>query len=171
MLKHSLLLLAIPMVLGSASLLSQEKSQDKAAYVPVTRFDPKRDAARDIQEATVEAERTGRRILLDVGGDWCIWCRRLDSLFVANKDLAELLHKEFVVVKVNWSKENKNEAVLSRYPKIPGYPHLFVLDGNGKLLHSQDTGQLESGNHHDRDKVMGFLKKWGPGAAKSEKGS
>ncbi len=82
---------------------------------------------------------------------------------MANKDLAETLHKEFVVVKVNWSKENKNEAVLSRYPKIPGYPHLFVLDSNGKLLHSQDTSELESGKGHDQDKVMAFFKKWGSG--------
>ena len=79
--------------------------------------------------------------------------------------------KNYVVVKVNYSKENKNEAVLSRYPRIPGYPHLFVLNSNGKLLHSQDTGQLESGNHHDRDKVMAFLKQWGAASGKSNEGS
>jgi thiol:disulfide interchange protein len=144
---------------------------EKDVYIPPTKFDPKRDAEKDIQHAVAEAQRTGKRILLDVGGDWCIWCRRLDSLFAANKDLAGTLHQEFVVVKVNYSKENKNEAVLSRYPKIPGYPHLFVLDSDGKLLHSQDTGQLESGNHHDHDKVMAFLKKWGPNSLKGGKGS
>jgi hypothetical protein len=63
-------------------------------------------------------------------------------------------------VKVNFSEENKNEKVLSRYPKIEGYPHIFVLEKNGKLLHSQDTGLLESGDHHDHDKVLAFLKKW-----------
>ena len=63
-------------------------------------------------------------------------------------------------MKVNYSKENKNEEVLSQYPRIAGYPHLFVLDSDGKLLHSQDTGELESGDHHDRDKVFNFLKEW-----------
>jgi len=82
---------------------------------------------------------------------------------VSNKDLSEGLHKGFLVVKVNWSKENKNEAVLSRYPKIPGYPHLFVLDRNGKLLHSQDTSELESGKGYDHARVTAFLKKWGSG--------
>jgi thioredoxin-related protein len=165
--KRSLFLIVFSMLLGFGSGIAQEKSQAKAAYVPATKFDPGRDAAKDIKDATVEAKRTGRRILLDVGGEWCIWCRRLDSLFVANKGLAETVHKEFVVVKVNYSKENKNEAVLSQYPKIPGYPHLFVLDSNGKLLHSQDTSELESGNHHDHDKVMTFLKKWAPPPVKS----
>lgn len=128
----------------------------------VDRFDPKRDAAKDIQNAVVEAKQTGKRVLLDVGGEWCIWCHRLDTLFATHPDLNKFLHKNFVVVKVNYSKENKNEKVLSRFPKIPGYPHLFVLDGSGKLLCSQDTGELESGKGHDPDKVMTFLKKWAP---------
>jgi hypothetical protein len=51
---------------------------------------------------------------------------------------------------------------LSRYPKIPGYPHLFVLDSTGKFLHSQGTGELEVGDHHDREKVLSFLKAWAP---------
>ncbi len=167
MINRLMALFVVCLLLGMVSATAQEKPQEKSVYVPVTKFDPTRDAAKDIQDAVVEARRTGKRILLDVGGNWCIWCRRLDSLFVANKDLDELLHREFVPVKVNWSKENKNEAVLSQFPKIPGYPHLFVLDSDGKLLHSQDTSELESGNHHDHDKVMAFLKKWGSSSAKS----
>jgi hypothetical protein len=66
------------------------------------------------------------------------------------------------MVKVNWSPENKNEAVLSQYPKIPGYPHLFVLDATGKLVRSQDTGELEAGKGHDPEKVRAFLKRWAP---------
>ena len=66
------------------------------------------------------------------------------------------------MVKVNYSPENKNEKLLSHYPRVPGYPHLFILDGNGKLLHSHDTGELESGRHHDREKVFSFLREWAP---------
>jgi thiol:disulfide interchange protein len=130
------------------------------SYRAVAKFDPARNADRDIREAIVEAKRTNRRVLLDVGGEWCVWCRRLDSLFVTDRALAAFRDMHFVTVKVNYSKENKNEAVLSRYPKIPGYPHLFVLDKEGKLLCSQDTGVLESGKGHDPAKVRGFLREW-----------
>ena len=123
-------------------------------------FDPKRDAAKDIDNAVKKAKKDDKRVLIDVGGEWCPWCHKLEEFFDANKDAKEFRDKNFVTVKVNFSQENKNEKVLSRYPKIPGYPHLFVLDGNGKLLQSQDTGLLESGDHHDHDKVMAFLKKW-----------
>ena len=124
------------------------------------KFDPKRDSAKDIDSAIVKARKENKRIILDVGGEWCPWCKKLDQFFIDNKDCADILRKKFVVVKVNFSQENKNERVLSRYPKINGYPHLFVLDKDGKLLHSQDTGLLETGDHHDHDKVIEFLKKW-----------
>jgi thioredoxin-related protein len=129
-------------------------------------YDPKRDTQADIDLALRRARQDGRRILLQVGGEWCVWCRRLDTLFATRADLSGFLHRNFVVVKVNYSKENKNEAVLSRYPKIPGYPHLFVLGSDGKLLHSQDTGALESGKGHDPDKVLAFLERWAPAGKK-----
>jgi thiol:disulfide interchange protein len=142
--------------------VSQTASATSSLYVPVTRFDPSRDAARDIADALTEARRSGRRVLLDVGGEWCIWCHRFDTLFVVHPDLAALMHAGFVVVKVNYSNENKNAEVLSRYPKVPGYPHLFVLEKDGTLLRSQNTGELESGRGHDPVKVRAFLQAWAP---------
>ncbi len=154
------LMLALSVVTGDS--LAQSPTPFGAGYSPVTTFDPQRDAAKDIADALREAKRSDRRVLLDVGGEWCIWCHRLDTLFMRHPALAEYLHSNYVVVKVNYSKENKNEAVLSRYPKIPGYPHLFVLAKDGALLHSQDTGELESGKGHDPAKIRTFLEAWSP---------
>jgi hypothetical protein len=64
------------------------------------------------------------------------------------------------MVKINFSDENKNEPLLSRYPPVAGYPHIFVLDKDGKFLHSQDTGKLEEGKSYNLDKFMAFLKEW-----------
>jgi thioredoxin-related protein len=129
-------------------------------YVPVHKYDPARDAARDIAEAAAEASRTNKRVLVEVGGEWCIWCHIMDDFFEQNKELLDLREKNFVMVKVNFSEENKNEQVLSRYPEIRGYPHLFVLDGDGKLLHSQDTAELEEGKGYNLAKFTAFLQKW-----------
>jgi thiol:disulfide interchange protein len=145
-----------------AAVSAQGSAASPTVYSPVTVFDPARDAAQDVRLAVAEAKRTGKNVLLDVGGEWCIWCRRLDSLFVRRADLAEARERWYVTVKVNYSKENKNEKLLSAYPKIPGYPHLFVLDASGKLLQSQDTGALESGKGHDPEKIMTFLRRWAP---------
>ena len=128
-------------------------------------FDPKRDAAKDIELGVKLAQKQNKNVILDVGGNWCPWCLKLDEFFKSNKEAASILKQSYVVVKVNMSPENENKEVLSRYPKIEGYPHLFVLDKEGKLIHSQDTGLLETGDHHDPAKVIPFLKKWAPKAS------
>src|SRR5689334_12546303 len=103
------------------------------------KFDPARDAAKDVAAAVATAKAQGKRVIVDVGGEWCVWCHILDRFVDDNADVRALRDANYVWLKVNWSKENKNEALLARWPAIKGYPHLFVLDGNGKLLHSQDT--------------------------------
>lgn len=143
-------------------LASQLYSQDSLAF---PRFDPARNAEKDLENAIVEATKQQKRILIDVGGEWCIWCRRLDSLFLNTPELLKYLQEHYILVKVNVSKENRNEAFLACFPKIEGVPHLFVLDANGTLLHSQDTGELElppssPRKGHDKAKVLSFLKKW-----------
>ena len=140
---------------------SQTAAQSKK-YIPVSKYDPKRDAAVDIQDAIGEAQRTNRRILLEVGGEWCSWCHTLDRFFDANTDLLALREKNFVTVKINFSEENGNKEVLSRYGEISGYPHIFVLDSDGKLLQSQGTGVLESGKSYDLEKLTAFITKWAP---------
>ncbi|HJU55312.1 MAG TPA: thioredoxin family protein [Pyrinomonadaceae bacterium] len=137
-----------------------EASSEK--YVPVHKYDPARDAARDVAEAAAEASRTNKRVLVEVGGEWCIWCHIMDDFFEKNRELLDLREKHFVMVKVNFSDENKNEQLLSRYPEIQGYPHLFVLDRDGKLLHSQDTAELEQGKSYNLAKFTAFLQKWAP---------
>lgn len=126
------------------------------------RFDPARDPAQDVAAAVAQAQAQGKRVLVDVGGEWCSWCHIMDRFFAADDEARELRERGFVLVKVNYSPQNKNQAFLSRYPRIAGYPHLFVLGPDGKLLHSQDTGELEAGKGYDRDKMLGFLRNWTP---------
>lgn len=133
------------------------------SYQPVTKFDPTRDAAKDLELALAEASRTNKRVLLDVGGVWCIWCKRLDEFIESNSTVKAAFERNFVILKVNYSKENKNEAVLSKYPKIPGYPHFFVLDKSGNLIQSHSTGDLEKGKTYDEAKMLEFVTKWGVG--------
>ena len=131
-----------------------------ARHEPSAAFDPARDPAQDVAEAVALAKAQDKRVIVDVGGEWCSWCRTLHRFIVANEDLRSLIDSRYVWVKVNYSKENRNEAFLSRWPKIEGYPHLFVLDADGKLLHSQDTGELEAGKSYDTAKFLAFVRKW-----------
>lgn len=151
-----------------SSKKSGKAETQAGAYVPVHEYSPARNADADIQAAVAEARRTNKHVLMEVGGLWCIWCRIMDEFFVKNPDLLAFREKNYVMLKVNMSEENKNEAVLARYPKIEGYPHIFVLNGEGKLLHSQDTGQLEEGKGYNLEKFTTFLKEWSPASAMTD---
>ncbi|MDT4966135.1 MAG: hypothetical protein QOJ64_872 [Acidobacteriota bacterium] len=131
-------------------------------YVPVHKYDPLRNAAEDLKAALAEARRTGKRVLVKVGGEWCSWCHTMDGFFEKHPDLMTLGEKNFVILKINFSEENPNVEVLSRYPEINGYPHIFVLDKDGKLLQSQDTGLLEEGKSYNLVKFFEFLRRWSP---------
>lgn len=126
------------------------------------KFDPTRDPFTDLKNAVEHAQIENKRILLDVGGEWCIWCHRLDNFIEANEELKNYLLNNYLVVKVNFSPENKNEKFLSQFPKISGYPHFFVLENDGNLLHSQETGLLEKEKSYSAALLLEFFKKWAP---------
>ena len=130
-----------------------------AADLPA-KFEPARDAATDVAAATAAAKKEGKRVLVDVGGEWCPWCHILDRFVAANADVKKLVDDNYVWVKVNWSKENKNEVVLSRFPKVAGYPHIFILDADGKLVQSQNTADLEAEKDYDKPKFIAFLQQY-----------
>jgi thioredoxin-related protein len=126
------------------------------------KFDPSRDPAQDVAAAAAAAKEQGKRVLVDVGGEWCVWCHLMDDFIKANADVRAVLDANYILVKVNWSPQNKNEAFLGKLPAIKGYPHLFVLDGDGKLVHSQETDVLEQGRGYDKAKFLAFLRKYAP---------
>ena len=158
-------ILFLPLALIAQTQTGSTQSGAAKAAAQPNIFDPARDAASDLQSAIDEAARTGKRVLVDVGGNWCRWCHEMERFIEAHADLHAKLDNSYVKVKINWSPENKNEAVLSKFPKISGYPHLFVLDRSGKLLHSEDTSLLEDGkSSYVLEKFMSFLDEWAPPA-------
>ncbi|OIQ70063.1 thiol:disulfide interchange protein DsbD [mine drainage metagenome] len=135
-----------------------------------TRFDPRRDAAKDLMTAQKLARTENKRVLVDVGGQWCSWCRMFDRLVDSQSQIRAELERHYVWVKINYSTENKNLAVLSKWPMIHGYPYLLVLDGAGKVLHAQGVQGLEietdkeADENYDPARVMALLSRYATAA-------
>ncbi|VAW91245.1 hypothetical protein MNBD_GAMMA23-1437 [hydrothermal vent metagenome] len=125
-----------------------------------THYDPARDPFADGRAAIALAKASQRRILIEVGGDWCKWCHLLDKFIKSDKHIEQALHQTFVVLKVNVSDENSNEKFLSTFPKNLGYPHMYVANMDGKVIHSQDTGAFLSNLKYSKQKFLMFLEKW-----------
>ena len=131
-----------------------------ASLYTVDVYDPKRDPADDLKAAVGRAKSEKKQVLVQVGGDWCGWCHRMTKYFADNEKVDAALARDYLIMKVNYSEENHNKEFLGALPKIPGYPHLFVYDADGKLLHSQGTEELEEGKSYSEKAVLGFLEKW-----------
>ncbi|MBK0378049.1 thioredoxin family protein [Mucilaginibacter segetis] len=129
-------------------------------------YHPEADAKADIAAAVKKASAEHKNVLLQIGGNWCIWCLRFNDLVTKDPDLSSYLAANYEVVHVNYSAENKNEKLLAElgYPQRFGFPVFVVLDGKGKLLHTQNSAYLEEGKGHSKGKVLEFFKNWSPEA-------
>jgi hypothetical protein len=71
-----------------------------------------------------------------------------------------------VLYHLNYSKENYNTDLMAKYrfPQRFGFPVFLVLDGEGELLHTQNSEYLEDGKGYDKRKVIDFFGNWSPKA-------
>ena len=144
------------------SVASNAQEQNKDVHI----YDPKADAAADIHNAVTLAHKLHKHVLLQIGGNWCIWCRRFNNLVTTDTTLRHVADSNYVIVHVNYSPENKNLKVLESlsYPQRFGFPVFVILDDKGNRLHTQNSGYLEEGAGHSKKKVEEFLRQWSPAA-------
>jgi thiol:disulfide interchange protein len=156
-------------ILLAAALLACLPLQGAAAQTDIAagmyvspRYDGARNPAADLRTAMARARFNNRNILLEVGGDWCVWCHILDR-YIADELLVRAeFAASFVVVKVNVDPKDRegNAAFLAAYPDVEGYPGFIILGPDGALLGAQDTGALEKGPSYDKDKMIAFARRW-----------
>jgi thioredoxin-related protein len=132
-------------------------SQDK-----VKLYDPALDGMKQIKEAVSKAKLQGKHVLIQYGGNWCSWCIKFDAFCKSDTGIMRVINSSYIPVKLNYSPENKNEAA-NAYLGNPirfGFPVFIIVDGNGKVLHIQDSELLEEGQGYNNKKVTGFLRNW-----------
>ncbi len=127
-----------------------------------TLYDPSRDAVADVAQSVAQAKAEGKHVMVQLGGNWCVWCYRFHDFVEADSSLSSFLEENYVVLHVNFSPENRNEALLTQweYPQRFGFPVFVVLDANGRRLHTQNSGYLELEKSYDTQTVKGFFRDW-----------
>ena len=129
-------------------------------------YNPLANAAKDIEAAVAKAKAENKHVLIQAGGNWCTWCIRFNNYATMDKQIDSLLNANYVVYHLNWSPENKNEAVFEKYefPERFGFPVFIILDGAGKRIHTQNSAYLEAVKTYDKNKILEFLQQWSPQA-------
>ncbi len=147
---------------SSSQAQLESNSHHGVTFYTVDHYDEARDPEADLVKTIDRASKENKRVMIQVGGDWCGWCRKMSDFLETETAVRDLVSENFVLMKVTYTNTQPNEAFLSKYPTIKGYPHLFVLESDGTLLHSQDTAELEEGSGYSSANFAKFLTAWQP---------
>ena len=134
-----------------------------ASFYVVSEYDEARDPAADLQMTVERAQKEGKRILLEVGGTWCGWCKLLDAVHPRQcqgvgeagqwlPDHEGQLEHRGTRTRPSWANTRTSRVTLS----------FFVLEKDGTFLHAQNTGDLEEGRSYNEEVLLAFLDEWAP---------
>jgi thioredoxin-related protein len=123
-------------------------------------YNEKNDPFKDATAAIALANKTHRNVLIEIGGNWCTWCNKMDEFLEKNPEVYQALHSKFVLLKVNVSDGNENKAFMSSLPPVLGYPHMYVSTSTGKMILSKDTAQLQKNGQYNVDLWLKFINQW-----------
>ena len=129
-----------------------------------------------IDQAVLKAKASGKFVVCQVGGNWCIWCLRFADFITNDTTISKVINENFEYIHVNYNprksggeeKQKQAAALMKRLDNCGrfGYPVFVVLDETGKVIHIQDSGLLEKGQSYDQEKVLQFFKNWTPKTVK-----
>ena len=159
--------LAVPFLLAAAT-------PDRAPRVPITSFeqlpkplplpyDESADADRAVAAAKLRAKRAGTRLIIDLGGNWCLDCR----LLAGTLELPALkgwLDSRYEIVTVDIGRFDKNLDVPAHYgitQRLAGVPALLVVDPHtDKLLDAGRVSALEDARSMNPQALADWLAQW-----------
>lgn len=130
-----------------------------AAFADPMPYDETRDAKADVRHALGEARNTGRPVLMIFGANWCPDCRALDKALSTGRN-AELIHREFNVVKVDVGRFDRNLDLVTAYghPTKKGIPAAVVLSADNEVLYATRAGELADARHMSETGIYDFFR-------------
>jgi thioredoxin 1 len=121
--------------------------------------DESADAHAQVDAALAEAKKSGRTVLLDFGGNWCLDCRILAGVLL-EPPVAEWMSSHFVVVKIDVGRRTKNMDISERFGvTVKGVPTVLMIAPDGKLQNPDDPYGLSDARSLSSQAVVDLLAK------------
>lgn len=151
-------LLCIGQPIAFAQSTPSEVAQEKETLAKP--YNPEEDGLEKINELLKQAKKKNKKLLIQIGGNWCIWCLRFNHLVTTDPELKKILDKKYLYYHLNYSPENKNEKAFAKYGNPGekyGYPAFLILDKKGNILSTRKTEDMEENKEYNKEKVKKFL--------------
>ncbi len=132
---------------------------DRAAKT-VLPYDEAAEPHRELQNALANARKSGKRVLIVFGANWCPDCRLLDREFHAGGKTADLVRSRYEVVKVDVGHFDKNLDFAKLYgePIKKGIPSVVVVTPTNEVVYQSKAGELADARGMGIDGIYSFFK-------------
>jgi hypothetical protein len=120
------------------------------------------DADRQIGLARARAKASGKRLLIDMGGNWCLDCRVLAGIFEL-PEVKAFLRRHYEVVTVDIGRLDRNQQIVRHYgiDRLRGVPALLVVDPKtDRLLNGGHLFALADARHMTPQALADWLAIW-----------
>ena len=126
-------------------------------------YDEGADAQAVVAKARAQARREHKRLLIDLGGNWCLDCRVLAGIMEL-PELQPYLARHFVVAKVNIGRFDKNGDIAAHYGitgRLDGVPAILAVDPvHDRLLNRDKLFALADARHMTPQGLADWLAQW-----------
>lgn len=128
-------------------------------------YDPHADGQQQLAAAVARAAREQKRVLLDLGANWCSDSQQMFRLLRDDPEIRRAVERHYVLVLVDVNERGalpRNPQLVAQmgHPLGRGIPVLLILDSTGKLLNRDAEERLDDSDHEHPDKVLSYLRKW-----------
>lgn len=124
-------------------------------------YDEAAEGARQIADALIEAKKEHKRVLLEIGANWCGPCRLLHAFFESEKSVNAVLKAGYVVVLID-NDHNQELSAKYFYDVDFGLPVIVILADDGLYLTTKNSDELVTGGDYNAEKTVAFLQAWAP---------
>lgn len=137
---------------------------DSIANLPVVVMQPyneSADAERDLKAAFARARKNHKRVLIDMGGNWCGDCVVMANIFEL-PEMKPFLEKHYEIVSVDVGRYKKNMQIPARYgvDLKGGVPAMLIVTADGKPVNPKELSALQDARHMTPQALADWLAKW-----------
>ena len=126
-------------------------------------YDESADGEKQITQALASAQKSHKRVLVQLGANWCEGCHKLHSLLKNDPAISQEVKNGFIWILIDLDQAH-NAEVDEQYgnPSHQGYPALLILEADGKQVLKTDTADLVDAGEFNPEKTIAFLRQWAP---------
>jgi thiol-disulfide isomerase/thioredoxin len=161
-LAFAILLLATPAL---AAVPAPKPSIAKLEQLPVVTMQPYDEAANadaQVAAAFARAQKSHKRVLIDLGGNWCGDCIILAN-FVKLPEIRRFMAAHYEEVSVDVGRFNRNLQIPARFgftKRLEGVPALLIATPDGKLVNGDNIFATADARNMTPQALADYLAKY-----------